>query len=100
MKTSQLPIANNLNGLSMVGTGAEGTVTIGMDQIVAQVRQAMGIYDKVLAKCSHCLQYGAIMCACPHCGAPIDPPEEEVENDDTTYRLEEVQYYHVPKGIK
>ena len=29
--------------------------------------------NKPIVKCAHCGQWGAVMCACPQCGAPIDP---------------------------
>lgn len=41
-------------------------------RLIAQIKKELGI-DRVLEKCTHCGQWGAVMCACPHCGAPIDP---------------------------
>lgn len=42
--------------------------------IVEAVKKSMG-YERVLEKCTYCGHWGAVMCACPQCGAPIDPKE-------------------------
>ena len=49
-------------------------ITLGQSTI-NQIREALGLdyHKSVLRKCAHCGQYGAVQCACPHCGAPIDP---------------------------
>lgn len=44
-------------------------------ELIGMVRKELGYMVRVLEKCSHCGQYGAVMCACPSCGAPIDPKE-------------------------
>lgn len=41
--------------------------------IVDVVRRELGYVEKPLVKCRHCGQWGAVYCACAHCGAPIDP---------------------------
>lgn len=56
--------------IPMVNGGMSKRVEIGA--IVTAVKKSMG-YDRVLEKCVHCGQWGAVMCACPQCGAPIDP---------------------------
>ena len=45
-----------------------------MDDIIAKVKKSLG-FERVLEKCPACGQWGAVMCACPHCGHPIDPKQ-------------------------
>lgn len=42
-------------------------------QLIDHIKASLGYYPEVLKKCTHCGQWGAIMCACRSCGAPIDP---------------------------
>jgi hypothetical protein len=44
-----------------------------IEQIVEDVKGALGYLERPLIKCRHCGQWGAVYCACAHCGAPIDP---------------------------
>lgn len=103
MKISQLPKVNDLNGLSLVGSSEAGSVRLEMPDVVKAVKNAIGLYDRVLEKCSFCGQWGAVMCECPKCGAPIDPKEEYVLLDpapviNNPYHVAPTQYpYHVPR---
>lgn len=53
--------------------GVTGKTTL--KSIKESIKKELGYMVRVLEKCKHCGQYGAVMCACPHCGAPIDPAE-------------------------
>lgn len=46
---------------------------VDLETIAGEVKRIIGVYDRVLEKCGHCGQWGAVMCSCPQCGAPIDP---------------------------
>ena len=46
---------------------------LSVGDLVAGIKKELGYYPQVLKKCIHCGQWGAVMCACPACGAPIDP---------------------------
>lgn len=50
-----------------------GTAKVTMKSLIDQVKESLGYYPEVLKKCKYCGQWGAVMCACPACGAPIDP---------------------------
>ena len=58
--------------IELVAQSDDVTGKITIDSIVESVKKSMGL-DRVLEKCGHCGQWGAVMCACPQCGAPIDP---------------------------
>lgn len=44
------------------------------ESIIEIMEKHLGIVRNPITKCQHCGQYGAVFCACPKCGAPIDPP--------------------------
>ena len=44
-----------------------------MTSIIEAVKASLGYVDNPLTKCRHCGQWGAVYCACAHCGAPVDP---------------------------
>lgn len=46
------------------------------ESVLELVRQELGIVKNPITKCQHCGQWGAVFCACPKCGAPIDPSPE------------------------
>lgn len=48
-----------------------------INEIIYAVKQLQETTPKnVLEKCDHCGHWGAVMCECPKCGAPIDPKPE------------------------
>lgn len=61
-------------GMSLLASNGSSTNRLTIDSIVKLVKSSLG-YDRVLEKCTHCGQWGAVMCSCPNCGAPIDPKE-------------------------
>lgn len=66
--------SDNTNSLSLVAeSGQEYVVnTPTIDHIISIVKRELGQIDDPLRKCAHCGQWGAVHCACKHCGAPID----------------------------
>ena len=44
-----------------------------LGDLAEQIKAELGYYKDPLKKCKHCGQWGAVMCACVSCGAPIDP---------------------------
>ncbi len=59
-------------GIRFADTGESYTYTPDVQSIVAAVKKSLGM-ERVLEKCLYCGQWGAVMCACPSCGHPIDP---------------------------
>ena len=59
-----------------------------INEIIYYVKQLQETTPKnVLEKCDHCGHWGAVMCECPKCDAPIDPKHEEIRGkyDYSTY---------------
>ena len=52
--------------------GTNGTARLTLKTLTATIAASLAP-ERVLEKCGHCGQWGAIMCACRYCGAPIDP---------------------------
>jgi hypothetical protein len=46
---------------------------LSLDTLKEQIKAELGYYKNPLKKCRHCGQWGAVMCECVKCGAPIDP---------------------------
>jgi uncharacterized Fe-S radical SAM superfamily protein PflX len=61
-----------------------------VNDIIEAVSKLQTIYpEKVLEKCTYCGQWGAVQCACPACGAPIDPKQNASGVLRTGYTLDE-----------
>lgn len=51
--------------------GVSKKLSIG--RLFKSIKDELGFYNNPLKKCQHCRQWGAVMCSCVKCGAPIDP---------------------------
>ena len=67
--------AANIDNLEMYipAIGADQNGRLSINSLVDAVKKSLGYLEKPLIKCKHCGQWGAVSCACAHCGAPIDP---------------------------
>jgi hypothetical protein len=80
-RLSDLETSANIESVDkvLISTENGNSKTTSMQSIADFVKKEIGIYDRVLEKCAHCGQWGAVMCACRTCGAPIDPVLPKVD---------------------
>jgi hypothetical protein len=74
-KITQYSKLENITDASFLASNNESSGKVTFVDLISNLKKELGYQVRVLEKCSHCGQWGAVMCACPHCGAPIDPKE-------------------------
>jgi hypothetical protein len=57
----------------VAGRDDGGANKVSFEMVNDEIKRELGYYKNPLKKCVHCGQWGAVMCECVKCGAPIDP---------------------------